>query len=210
MVYEPAERRARAHYLEPPGDPSVEAFAKDVLAASSGGANAFLGELCQRIASTMTQEVRETGGAMPAGQTLALGRGACRDLSVLFMDACRAVGIAARFVTGYELGDPSDGDHDLHAWAEVYLNGAGWRGYDPSQGLAVADRHVAVAAAAEPAEAAPTVGSFRGTNVSSTLDTIIRVKVPTYADSAYVGAAQRQFARAEGFEIADDLSGYVP
>jgi transglutaminase-like putative cysteine protease len=183
MTYNAADRRALAHYLQPPDDPEVQAFAKDVL-ASSGGATSFLGELCQRI-SSMTQEVRPTGDAMPAGQTLQLRRGACRDMAVLFIESCRAVGVAARFVTGYEMSDPGSNERDLHAWGEVYLNGAGWRGYDPSQGLAVADRHVAVAAAAGPAEAAPTLGSYRGTNVASTMDTMITVKVPTYAENAY-------------------------
>ena len=194
MTYDVADRRALAHYLEPPGDPEVQAFAKDVLAANAGGATSFLGELCQRI-SSMTQEVRPTGDSMPAGQTLALRRGACRDMAVLFIEACRAVGIAARFVTGYEMGDPGGNERDLHAWAEVYLNGAGWRGYDPSQGLAVADRHVAVAAAAGPAEAAPTLGTFRGTNVASTMETMITVKVPTYAESAYQSSGLITLAR---------------
>ena len=196
MGYDEADRRALAHYLDPPDDPDVQAFAKDVLAAS-GGATSFLGELCQRT-SSMTQEVRPTGHAMPAGQTLTLGRGACRDMAVLFIEACRAVGIAARFVTGYEMSDASGNERDLHAWAEVYLNGAGWRGYDPSQGLAVADRHVAVAAAAGPAEAAPTSGSFRGTNVASTMETLITVKVPTYAESAYQPAGRVILARLMG------------
>jgi transglutaminase-like putative cysteine protease len=197
MVYGESDRRALAHYLVPPCDPTVREFAGDVLAASGGGATSFLGELVQRIASTMTQEVRPTGDSMPAAQTLALKRGACRDMAVLFMEACRAVGVAARFVTGYEMGDPGDGERNLHAWSEVYLNGAGWRGYDPSQGLAVADRHVAVAAGIGPAEAAPTAGSFRGTNVASTLETMITVKVPTYADNAYQ-ASGRPLARVVG------------
>ncbi len=128
MSYNEADRRALVHYLDPPGDPEVQAFAKDVLAAIAGGATSFLGELCQRI-SSMTQEVRPTGDPMPAGQTLALRRGACRDMAVLFIEACRAVGIAARFVTGYEMSDAGGNERDLHAWAEVYLNGAGWRGY---------------------------------------------------------------------------------
>jgi transglutaminase-like putative cysteine protease len=184
MTYDEADRRALAHYLQPPDDPEVQAFAKDVLVASGGGATSFLGELCQRI-SSMTQEVRPTGDPMPAGQTLALRRGACRDMAVLFIEVCRAVGVAARFVTGYEMGDPGSNERDLHAWGEVYLNGAGWRGYDPSQGLAVADRHVAVAAAAEPSAAAPTLGSYRGTNVASSMETMITVRAPTYAESAY-------------------------
>ena len=203
MSYDEADRRALAHYLDPPDESEVQAFAKDVLAASAGGATSFLGELCQRI-SSMTQEVRPTGDAMPAGQTLALRRGACRDMAVLFIEACRAVGIAARFVTGYETGDPDSDERDLHAWAEVYLNGAGWRGYDPSQGLAVADRHVAVAAAAGPAEAAPTYGSFRGTNVASTMETLIVVKVPTFAESAYQPAGRIALSRVTGLRPAPD------
>lgn len=203
MNYDVADRRALAHYLEPPGDPEVQAFAKDVLAASAGGATSFLGELCQRI-SSMTQEVRPTGNPMPAGQTLAMRRGACRDMAVLFIEACRAVGIAARFVTGYEMSDPGGNERDLHAWAEVYLNGAGWRGYDPAQGLAVADRHVAVAAAAGPAEAAPTHGSFRGTNVASTMETLITVKVPTYAESAYQPPGRVTLARVMGLRPPTD------
>jgi len=56
------------------------------------------------------------------------------------MEACRALGLAARFVSGYQEGDPNQEERD--AWAEVYLPGAGWRGYDPTNGIAVADRHV--------------------------------------------------------------------
>ena len=89
-------------------------------------------------------------------------QGACRDFAVLFIDACRCVGLAARFVSGYQDAYRSMGKRDLHAWAEVYLPGAGWRGYDPTRGLAVADHHVAVAAAADPQNAAPVTATYRG------------------------------------------------
>ena len=68
---------------------------------------------------------------------------------------------------------------ELHAWGEVYLHGGGWRGYDPSHGLAVADRHVAVAAAAAPTDAAPVTGTYRGDGGGVTLDT--RVELTTSA-----------------------------
>jgi transglutaminase-like putative cysteine protease len=63
-------------------------------------------------------------------------------------------------VSGY--ADAARDDQELHAWAEVYVAGGGWRGYDPSQGLAVSTGHVAIAAAAEAAGAAAVVGTFRG------------------------------------------------
>jgi transglutaminase-like putative cysteine protease len=79
------------------------------------------------------------------------------------------VGLAARFVSGYQEGDDDQDKRYLHAWAEVYLPGAGWRGFDPTHGLAVADRHVAVAAAAEPINATPVSATYRGTNVEAEL-----------------------------------------
>ena len=118
-------------------------------------------ELARRLHRECTVQVRPEGPPQPPGTTLATRRGACRDLAVLFVAGCRAVGLAARFASGYAARAGGAGD-ELHAWGEVYLSGGGWRGYDPSLGLAVADRHVAVAAAARPRDAAPVTGSFRG------------------------------------------------
>jgi transglutaminase-like putative cysteine protease len=184
MAYGESDRTALAPYLDPPPNGPVREFAEDVLRTSGGGATAFLQELCTRISWQISHEVRRVGDPLPAAETLARGEGACRDRAVLFVEACRAVGVAARFVTGYEMGDPDTQEPELHAWGEVYLNGAGWRGYDPSQGLAVADHHVAISAAAGPAEAAPTFGTYRGTNVLSTLTTAITVRVPTYGPTS--------------------------
>jgi transglutaminase-like putative cysteine protease len=88
--------------------------------------------------------------------------GSCRDLAVVFCAMCRSMGLAARFVSGYQSEAVVQPRAHMHAWAEVYLPGGGWRGYDPSQGLAVSTSHVAVAAAADPRMAAPVSGSYRG------------------------------------------------
>ena len=64
----------------------------------------------------------------------------------------------------------------MHAWPEVYLPGAGWRGYDPTHGLAVADGHVALAAAAEPSGAAPTRGSVRGGDVRAEMEVHLEIQ----------------------------------
>lgn len=91
------------------------------------------------------------------------------------MAACRGMGLATRFVSGYEAGDPSQ-EQMLHAWAEVYLPGAGWRGYDPTMGLVVCDRHVAIAASAWPQQTQPISGSLRGGSSSP---------IPTYTVSVH-------------------------
>lgn len=129
----------------------------------------FLTKLCNTLYERIKLVHRETGSPWPPAITIEQRRGSCRDLAVLFIDACRAVGLAARFVSGYQEGDADQDERHLHAWAEVYLPGAGWRGYDPTHGLAVADRHVVVAAAADPELAAPVIATYRGNNVEAVL-----------------------------------------
>ena len=158
-------------------DPGIDAFARAVAAEEGMRPLAFLRALNRRITETCRMVVREEGEPQPPEVTLTKERGACRDLAVLFMDACRALGLAARFVSGYQEGDPSGGRRDLHAWAEVYLPGGGWRGYDPTLGLAVADRHVALAAGSHPSLAAPITGTFRGAGASSRLEAHIQIEV---------------------------------
>ena len=121
--------------------------------------------------------VREQGDPLPPEVTLQRSEVACRDVAALFIRMCRSVGIASRFVSGYTEPDPDATEHDMHAWAEVYLPGAGWRGYDPTTGLAVADRHVSVAKSADPVHAAPVSGSIRGTDASAKMSTKVRVAV---------------------------------
>ncbi len=75
------------------------------------------------------------------------------------MEVCRVMGLATRFVSGYQEGDPDQTEHDLHAWVEVYLPGGGWRSYDPTHGLAVGDRHVAIVASPNPSYTTPVFGA---------------------------------------------------
>lgn len=117
---------------------------------------------------------REFGEPNPSEVTASTRAGACRDLAVLFVDCCRAMGLAARFVSGYAYM-PDAPQADLHAWGEVYLPGGGWRGYDPSYGIAVTDHHVVLAAAAESADAALVTGTFRGSASAASLVTTLSV-----------------------------------
>jgi transglutaminase-like putative cysteine protease len=103
-----------------------------------------------------------------AAHTLAIGRGACRDLTVLFMATCRCLGMAARFVSGYQAqADTPDGQRHLHAWPEVFLPGLGWRGFDPTHGIVVTDGHVALCAAPDQADTMPVEGGFSSSGVTA-------------------------------------------
>ena len=94
----------------------------------------------------------------------------------LFASVCRSAGLACRHVSGYALSERSRTGNELHAWAEVYLPGGGWRGYDPSAGLAVADHHVAVASGATNGLIAPVSGSFYGDGAEAELQFQVRVR----------------------------------
>ena len=143
-------------------DPAVAAFAEEMAARSGRRTLSFLTGLSEEIRNSHKVEPRESGDPRPAAETLRIGGGACRDLAVLFVECCRHAGIASRFVSGY-LADADDASaSELHAWAEVFLPGGGWRGFDPTLGLAVSDRHVALAASTDYRGAAPTSGTFRG------------------------------------------------
>jgi transglutaminase-like putative cysteine protease len=155
-------------------EPAVGAFAEEVALRADRDAQQFLPALVAAVHSHCQQIHREHGEPLPAAETLQRGAGSCRDLAILFMDACRAMNFAARFVSGYHA--PLGGeDHEMHAWVEVYVPGGGWRGFDPSVGLAVTDRHIALAGGAAAREAAPVSGSYRG-EVKASLETDVTIR----------------------------------
>ncbi len=150
-------------------DPVGTQLAQEFFGDVDGDTLSFLSTLNQRIYENCEHIIREDGEPWPAGVTWNFKRGSCRDFVVLFMEVCRAIGLGARFVSGYQEGDVDQKERHLHAWAEVYVPGGGWRGYDPTHGLAVADRHIVLAASALPSYAAPVSGAV--TPVKSTLET---------------------------------------
>ncbi len=130
--------------------------------------------LLQRIAEyiyqTLSYKAREEPGVQSAQQTLSLGTGSCRDFAFLFMQVVQSLGLASRFVSGYLYAPLMSAEiGSTHAWAEVYLPGAGWKGFDPTIGKIVGSDHIAVAVARLPEVVPPVAGSFTGAAVS-TLD----------------------------------------
>ena len=155
-VYAPELCERLALYRRPPdaAPPEVRVLARAAAEDSQHDPARFPLVLAQRINAAFARETRPQGPPLAPEATIAAGRGACRDLAVLFVACCRDRGLAARFASGYAHSETADAT-ELHAWGEVFLPGGGWRGYDPSLGLAVADRHVTVAAAADPATPPP-------------------------------------------------------
>jgi transglutaminase-like putative cysteine protease len=159
-------------------DVAVQTFAAALASATGWQALPFLDRLSQALFTRLERHIRVEGAAQAPAHTLAIGRGACRDLTVLFMAACRSLGVAVRFVSGYQAqADTPDGQRHLHAWPEVFLPGLGWRGFDPTHGIAVTDGHVALCAAPDQAATMPVEGGFHSNGVTATLD--YRVQIAT-------------------------------
>jgi transglutaminase-like putative cysteine protease len=122
----------------------------------------FLVALNNLVHQTLIYKRRDERGIQPSLTTLQLGTGSCRDYAVLFIELCRTLGIAARFVSGY-LFDPATDSPSagaMHAWTEVYLPGGGWKGIDPTHGIWCDDAFVPVAHAAVADSVNPIQGSY--------------------------------------------------
>jgi transglutaminase-like putative cysteine protease len=160
-------------------DAGVASFAAGLAREVDQQPLAFLDHLMNTLYTGFHRHIRPTGQARSASETLALREGACRDLTVLFLESCRHLGIAGRFVSGYQaLAQTPDGQRHLHAWAEVWLPGAGWRGWDATHGMRAGEGHVALCAAPTQEATMPIEGGFffQGTVVNSTLDHSVRIR----------------------------------
>jgi transglutaminase-like putative cysteine protease len=137
--------------------------------------------LCYAIHESFVYSRRTESGTQPPLMTLHLRRGTCRDFALFMMEAVRSLGFAARFVTGYVYVPNRDsgsvvGGGSTHAWCQVYLPGAGWVEFDPTNGIVGNRDLIRVAVARHPGQAIPLSGSYCG-SASSFLGMTVEVKV---------------------------------
>jgi transglutaminase-like putative cysteine protease len=123
----------------------------------------LLQQMNGEIYRTFKYRRREERGVQSPAETLEVNSGSCRDFAILFIEACRFLGLGARFVSGYMHSFEITGRMSMHAWAEVFLPGAGWIGFDPSWGILASSQYVPVAVALHPENVTPVSGTYIGT-----------------------------------------------
>ncbi len=187
--YDDKERNALRPYLEPDESerwPILE-WAREALGDPKERREtiSFLTDLNMAIHRRIAYERRDEEGTQTASQTLQRGCGSCRDMAELFVGISRHLGLAARFVSGYLYEPPHpEGTYgfnvaagSMHAWAEVYLPGAGWRGFDPTNGLLTDHQFLPAAVASRPDWVSPVQGRyFHAGGVSSSMRVALRVE----------------------------------
>lgn len=171
FAYKEGERIDLAAFQQPlfvDDQPAVMSWLWDIgLRTRSTETLSLQSKLNQAIHGQFRYQMREEAGVQSPAQTLRLGSGSCRDYATLFIEACRGLGLASRFVSGYLHAPATEaGNASTHAWAEVYLPGRGWQGFDPTVGQLTGNRHIAVAVARNPESVPPVSGSFIGSGAA--------------------------------------------
>jgi transglutaminase-like putative cysteine protease len=179
----------QCHYPDPDG--AVSAWVRRFVDPGGVDTRDLLVRITRAIKAEFTYQPRAIHGTQTPAETLALGSGTCRDFALLMIEAVRSLGMAARFVTGY-LYDPSVdaapapagsgapdglvGSGATHAWVQVYLPGAGWVEFDPTNGLVGGAHLIRVAVARDPRQAVPLAGSYHG-YASDFIEMLVNVRV---------------------------------
>ncbi len=160
------ERTRERHYPDP--DDNIGKWARQFVPfGHTAKTGHVLMTLCFAIRESFNYVRRTEHGTQSPSETLRLRSGSCRDFALLMMEAARSLGLAARFVTGYIYVPSRDGPLVLgggstHAWCQVYLPGAGWVEFDPTNGIVGNQDLIRVGVARDPGQAIPLSGSYDG------------------------------------------------
>lgn len=171
VQYDNDERIDLGPYLvadQPQDNDVLAAWIAQMLPHSNGSSLDVLGALGSAVHRAFRYARREEKGIQTPAETIRLGTGSCRDFALLFMDAARHLGFAARFVTGYlhdeaaatGYGEDMTGGGATHAWADIFVPGAGWVEFDPTNRIIASRNLIRVATTRTPAQALPVSGTF--------------------------------------------------
>jgi transglutaminase-like putative cysteine protease len=157
----------RPHTEDPEGQ--LATWTKRFVAGDQDNTLDVLQRMMDCIHQTLTYQAREVEGTQSPAETLRLKSGTCRDYAWLMIEALRRLGLACRFVSGYLYDSALDGGEvgmtgsgATHAWVQVYLPGAGWRAYDPTNRITAGYDLIRVAIARHPGQVIPLSGSWFG------------------------------------------------
>jgi transglutaminase-like putative cysteine protease len=171
-------------------DLSVSTWARSFVADGRDQTGDMLQRMLDAFRDTFTYQAREVEGTLPPTETLRSKSGTCRDYAWLMIEALRRLGFSARFVSGYIYDAALDGGDvgitgsgATHAWVQVFLPGAGWMNYDPTNHINAGFDLIQVAVARHPGQAVPLVGSWFG-NATDYLGMSVHVAVRKLADVA--------------------------
>lgn len=183
-------RLTERQYPDPAG--LVDVWARRFVAGEGSVATLdVLAAMTRAVRDEFAYQARETEGTQMPSETLTLGSGTCRDFALLLMEAARSLGLAARFVTGYLYDSAATrqlGGGASHAWCAIYLPGAGWVEYDPTNGLVAGMNLIRVGVSRAPDQALPVAGGYLG-NPGDTLGMLVSVDVLPIPDEAVAQAA---------------------
>jgi transglutaminase-like putative cysteine protease len=156
------------HYQDP--EHKIDNWAKGIVERTPDGETlAVLTAMTREIKQQLKYAAREAAGVQSPLETLESGSGSCRDFAVFMMEAARSLGLAARFVSGYLYDEKLIGAANglvgggaTHAWTQIFLPGAGWVEFDPTNALTGGRNLIRVAVARDASQAAPLTGSYNG------------------------------------------------
>lgn len=182
----------------PDPDRVIDRWARQFVGGRQTETVAMLAAMTAAIRRDFTYVARHEAGTQSPVETLQRRQGTCRDYAVLMMEAARALGFAARFVSGY-LYNPTDregriGGGNTHAWVRIFLPGSGWVEFDPTNGIVGNSGLIRVAVTRDPSRAAPLTGSWSGfpnSSLGMTVEIEVRLDEadPTHKRAAAAGRA---------------------